>query len=168
MKHLLTFTSLLFIACAIDTGSSAYDNDISPPQSSSHFDTLKFTYNSSSSKHSVEPHYFPSDLEYVGIFKHSHGANLVMKNNTAYQMSIKVNYTIACSVNGNTAEITSETLSFSLDVFEQKESSNSVDGYWHGGMNTIECNGYITSVIPTSYDYSNLQIWTGTFPIATN
>lgn len=168
MKHLLIITSLLFIGCAIDTGSSAYVNDITQPKSSSNYNTLEFGYSSSSNIQSFEPHYFPRDFEYVGIFKTSHGANLVMKNNTASTMSVKVNYTIACSVNGNPAETTSQTLSFSLDMFEQKESSNSVDGYWHGGMKTIECNGYITSVIPTSYDHSNFQIWTGVFPIATN
>lgn len=167
MKCLLTVITMLFVGCANDTGVST-DYDDNTTISSSSYDPYSWMYYSSSSKTpEIAKHYFPTDLEYVGIFKTSNGANLVMRNNTAYTMSVKVNYTISCSVNGKTAQTTTKTLNFSFDMYEQKESSTSVDGYWHGGMDTIECSGTISSIIPNSYDHSNFQTWTGSYPIST-
>lgn len=165
MKCLLAVFTIVFIGCANDTGVNA-DYADNTTISSSSYDSFSWMYSSSSNTPDIVPHYFPTDLEYVGIYKTSTGANLVMKNNTAYTMSVNVNYTISCSVNGKAAETTTKTLGFYLNMYEQKESS-SVDGYWHGGMTTIECTGTITSIIPDYYDKSNFQVWTGSYPIST-
>ncbi len=124
-------------------------------------------YSSSSITSAQHTSVFPTDLSYIGIYKTSSGANLVMKNNTAYSMSVNVNYTVSCSINGKPAQTTTKTLHFTFDMYEQKEHDNSVDGYYHGGMDTIECTGTITSIIPTPYDDSNFQAWTGSYPIST-
>ena len=112
--------------------------------------------------------YFMTDLEYVGIFKHSNGAYLVMKNNTKYYMSVSVNFSISCKVNNKNEDRVTKTLTFPMKMYEQKESTSSIDGYWHGGLDTIECSGTIISIIPSSYDESNFQPWTGNFDIKTN
>lgn len=166
MKWLFAVITMVLVGCANDTGVSAdYDDDTT--LSSSSYEPYSWMYSSSSKTPEIAKHYFPTDLEYVGIYKTSNGANLVMKNNTAYTMSVKVNYTISCSVNGKAAETTTKTLRFYLNMYEQKESSNSVDGYWHGGMTTIDCTGTITSIIPDYSDKSNFQAWTGSYPIST-
>ena len=159
MKCLLAVFILLFIGCANDTGVSAdfYDDTI---LSSSSYDP----FSSSSKTPDIEKHYFPTDLACIGIFKTSNGANLVMKNNTAYRMSVKVNYTISCSVNGKAAETTTETLLFDLNKHEQKESSI-MNVYWFDG-NTRDCTGTITSIIPDYLDESNFQAWTGSYRIS--
>jgi hypothetical protein len=157
---------MLLAGCANDTGVSVVYDDNTTISSSS-YDPYSWMYYSSSSKTpEIAKSDFPTDLEYVGIFKTSTGANLVMKNNTAYTMSVKVNYTISCSVNGKPAKTSTRTLKFKFDMYEQKESSTGVDG-WHGGMDTIECSGSIHSIIPDSYDHSNFQTWTGSYPIST-
>jgi len=164
IKCLLAVFTLMFIGCANDTGVSAdfYDDTT---LSSSSYDPYSLMYSSSSKTPEIAKHYFPTDLEYVGIYKKSTGVNLVMKNNTAYTMSVKVNYTISCSVNGKAAKTTTNTLKFKFDMYEQKESG-SMDG-WHGGMTTIDCTGTITSIIPDYFDESNFQAWTGSYPIST-
>ena len=153
MKCLLAVFTLAFINCANDTNVSAdlYDDTI-------------LSSNSSSKTPDIEKHYFPTDLACIGIFKTSKGANLAMKNNTAYRMSVKVNYTISCSVNGKAAETTTNTLQFDLNKYEQKESSI-VNIYWFDG-NTRDCTGTITSIIPDYLDDSNFQAWTGSYPIS--
>ena len=163
MKCLLAVFILLFIGCANDTGISAdfYDDTI---LSSSSYDTYSWIYSSSSKTHDIEKYYFPTDLVCIGIFKKSNGANLVMQNNTAYRMSVKVNYTISCSVNGKAAETTTNTLLFDLNRYEQKESSI-VNIYWFDG-NTRDCAGTITSIIPDHLDESNFQAWTGSYHIS--
>jgi len=166
MKYLFAVITIVLVGCANDTGVSADYNDDTTLSSSS-YEPFSLMYSSSSKTPEIAKHYFPTDLEYVGIYKKSNGANLVMKNNTAYTMSVKVNYTISCSVDGKTAKTTTETLKFSLNMYEQKESSGSVDGYWHGGMTTIDCTGTITSIIPDYFDDSNFQAWTGSYPIST-
>ena len=165
MKCLLAVFTMAFIGCANDTGVSAdfYDDTT---LSSSSYEQYSLMYSSSSKTPEITKHYFPTDLEYVGIYEKSTGANLVMKNNTAYTMSVKVNYTISCSVNGKAAKTTTKTLKFSFDMYEQKEVG-SVDGYWHGGMTTIDCTGTITSIIPDYSDKSNFQAWSGSYPIST-
>lgn len=166
MKWLFAVITMVLVGCANDTGVNAnYDDDTT--LSSSHYEPYSWMYSSSSKTPNIVKHYFPTDLEYVGIYKTSHGANLVMKNNTAFTMSVKVNYSISCSVNGKTADTTTKTLRFYLDMYEQQESINSLDGYWHGGMNTIDCIGTITSIIPDDNDKSNFQAWTGSYPIST-
>lgn len=166
MKLVFAVIAMVIVGCANDTGVSVdYDDDTT--LSSSSYEPYSWMYSSSSKTPEIAKHYFPTDLEYVGINKTSHGANLVMKNNTAYTMSVKVNYTISCSVNGKAAETTTKTIGFYLNMYEQKESSNSVDGYWHGGMTTIDCTGAITSIIPDYSDKSNFQTWTGSYPIST-
>jgi hypothetical protein len=164
MKCLLAVFILFFIGCANDTGVSAdfYDDTI---LSSSSYDPYSLIYSSSSKTPDIEKHYFPTDLVCIGIFKKSNGANLVMQNNTAYRMSVKVNYTISCSVNGKAAETTTNTLQFDLNKYEQKESSDIVNIYWFDGK-TRDCTGTITSIIPDSYDESNFQAWTGSYRIS--
>jgi hypothetical protein len=163
MKCLLAVFILLFIGCVNDTGISAdfYDDTT---LSSSSYDPYSWMYSSSSKTPDIAKHYFPTDLEYVGIYKKSNGANLVMKNNTAYTMSVKVNYTISCSVNGKAAETTTDTLQFDLNRYEQKES-NIMNNYWFDG-NTRDCTGTITSIIPDYLDESNFQAWTGSYRIS--
>lgn len=160
----------VFVGCAVDTGTSVSLDEQKKqttrqetPSSSS----VLYQYVSSSSSMITYKSTFPTDLAYVGINKKSNGANLVMKNNTTYKMAVKVNYTISCSINGKPAQTTSKTQAFSFDMYEQKESSSSVDGIWHGGMTTIECTGTITSIVPDIFDKSNFQAWTGTYPIST-
>lgn len=166
MKCLLAVITIVFAGCANDTVVSAdYDDDTTI--SSSSYEPYSWMYSSSSKTPDKAKHYFPTDLEYVGIYKTSHGANLVMKNNTAYKMSVKVNYTISCSVNGKAAETTTKTLEFYLNMYELQESSKSVDGYWHTRIETIDCTGTIISIIPAYYDESNFQAWTGSYPIST-
>ena len=110
-------------------------------------------------------HYFTTDLTYVGIYKTSHGANLVMRNNTSYEMMVNVNYSVSCTINGNPKDAVTKTQYFWLKAYEQQESQSSVDGIWWGGLSTIECTGNILSIIPTSTDESNFQIWTGNYHI---
>jgi hypothetical protein len=163
MKCLLAVFILLFIGCVNDTGISAdfYDDTT---LSSSSYDPYSWMYSSSSKTPDIEKHYFPTDLACIGIFKTSKGANLVIKNNTAYRMSVKVNYTISCSVNGKAAETTTDTLQFDLNRYEQKES-NIMNIYWFDG-NTRDCTGTITSIIPDYLDESNFQAWTGSYRIS--
>ena len=153
IKCLLAVFTLVFINCANDTNVNADYND----------DTI-LNSNSSSKTPDIEKHYFPTDLACIGIYKNSNGAELVMKNNTAYRMSVKVNYTISCSVNGKAAETTTETLLFDLNRYEQKESSI-MNVYWFDG-NTRDCTGTITSIIPDYLDDSNFQAWTGSYRIS--
>ena len=142
MKYLLVVFAMVLASCANDTGANAeYDDD--------------------------NKHYFPTDLVYVGISKTSDGANLVMKNNTSYSMAVSINYSVSCVVNGKSDGEVTKTIIFSFDPYEQKESSSSIDGLWHGGMKTIECTGTIMSIVPRSYDQSNFQAWTGNYPIST-
>lgn len=72
MKYILLILTVLFIGCANDTGMNVTEEYEEP---------IKY---SSSSNEQIKS-YFMTDLEYVGIFKHSTGANLVMKNNTKYK-----------------------------------------------------------------------------------
>lgn len=163
VKWLLVVIIMALVGCANDTGVSAdYDDDTI--LSSSSYELYSWIYSSSSKTPEIVKHYFPTDLVCIGIFKKSNGANLVMQNNTAYRMSVKVNYTISCSVNGKAAETTTKTLSFDLNMYEQKESSI-VNIYWFDG-NTRDCTGTITSIIPHSYDESNFQAWTGSYHIS--
>jgi len=170
MKYILLILTVLFIGCANDTGMNVTEEYEEPIKYSSTYSSSSFVwYNSmSSSSNEQIKSYFMTDLEYVGIFKHSTGANLVMKNNTKYEMSVSVNYSILCKVNTKYEYSVTKTLKFTMEMYEQKESTSSIDGYWHGGLNTIECSGTITSIIPTSYDKSNFQSWTGNFDIKTN
>ena len=165
MKFLLTVITMLLAGCANDTGVSVVYDDNTTISSSS-YDPYSWMYSSSSKTPDIEKHYFPTDLEYVGIYEKSTGANLVMKNNTAYTMSVKVNYTISCSVNGAPTKTRTSTLSVSFNMYEKKES-----GYlyrtWLRENDTIECSGTIHSIIPCRYDYSNFQTWTGSYPIST-
>ena len=155
IKCLLAVFTLVFINCANDTNVSAdfYDDT-----------TLSSNSNSNSKTPDIEKHYFPTDLVCIGIYKTSKGANLGMKNNTAYRMSVKVNYTISCSVNGKAAETTTNTRQFDLNKYEQKESSI-MNVYWFDG-NTRDCTGTITSIIPDYLDDSNFQAWTGSYRIS--
>ena len=167
MKYMFLILTVLFIGCAIDTGINVTEEYEEPIKYSSTYSRSSFVSTSSNSNEQIKS-YFMTDLEYVGIFKHSTGANLVMKNNTKYKMSISVNYSILCKVNTKYEYSATKTLTFTMEMYEQKESTSSIDGYWHGGLNTIECSGTITSIIPTSYDKSNFQPWTGNFDIKTN
>lgn len=167
MKYMFLILTVLFIGCAIDTGMNVTEEYEEPIKYSSTYSSSSFVSTSSNSNEQIKS-YFITDLEYVGIFKHSTGANLVMKNNTKYKMSISVNYSILCKVNTKYEYSATKTLTFTMEMYEQKESTSSIDGYWHGGLNTIECSGTITSIIPTSYDKSNFQPWTGNFDIKTN
>ena len=167
MKYMFLILTVLFIGCAIDTGINVTEEYEEPIKYSSTYSSSSFVSTSSNSNEQIKS-YFMTDLEYVGIFKHSTGANLVMKNNTKYKMSISVNYSILCKVNTKYEYSATKTLTFTMEMYEQKESTSSIDGYWHGGLNTIECSGTITSIIPTSYDKSNFQPWTGNFDIKTN
>lgn len=164
IKCLLALFTMVFISCATDTGVSA-DFYSDTALSSSSYDTSSLIYSSSSKTPDIEKHYFPTDLVCIGIYKNSNGATLIMQNNTAYKMSVKVNYTISCSVNGKAAETTTETLLFNFNKYEQKESSNIVNVYWFDG-NTRDCAGTITSIIPDYYDESNFQAWTGSYHIS--
>lgn len=170
MKYILLILTILFIGCANDTGMNVTEEHEEPYFISSTYSSSGFVWHNSISSSSNEQikSYFMTDLEYVGIFKHSTGANLVMKNNTKYEMSVSVNYSILCKVNTKYEYSATKTLKFTMEMYEQKESTSSIDGYWHGGLNTIECSGTITSIIPTSYDKSNFQPWTGNFDIKTN
>jgi hypothetical protein len=141
MKFLLTVITLLLASCANDTGVSVVYEEIAKSD-------------------------FPTDLEYVGIFKESSGVYLVMKNNTAYKMSVELNYTISCSVNGAPTKTMTSTLSVSFNMYEKKESKY-LYRTWLRENDTIECSGTIHSIIPRSYDYSNFQTWTGSYPIST-
>lgn len=161
MKCLFAVITMVLIGCANDTGVNADYNDDTTLSSS--YEPFSLMYSSSSKTPEIAKHYFPTDLEYVGIYKKSNGANLVMKNNTAYTMSVKVNYTISCSVDGKTAETTTKTMGFYLNMYEQKESSIAM----YGGMTTIYCTGTIISIIPDYTDKSNFQAWTGSYPIST-
>ena len=114
---------------------------------------------------SVPPSMFQTELTYIGVIKKSHGIDLVLKNNTAYKMSVKVNVTTSCSVNHKDADVATKTITYNFDMYEQK--SNDVSAYWYGGLDTIECTGAILSIIPTSSDNSNFQPWTGNYPIST-
>ena len=144
MKYIVLVLAVLFIGCANYTGMNA---------------TEKY-----------EKSYFMTDLEYVGIFKHYTGTYLAMKNNTKYYMAVNVNYSIVCKVNNKENYSATGTLRFIMGMYEQKESTSSIDGLdWYGGLDdTIECSGTILSIIPTSYDESNFQLWTGNFAIKTN
>lgn len=184
MKYLIIGLMFLIYGCAVDTGTSVTESDIKNLEqetcetpsilygcsSASIFgpEYVDMMFSSSSKEIEIEKHYFPTDLEYAGIFKHSNGAYLVMKNNTEYEMKINVNYNIFCKVNGKNDYSATKTVNFNLNKYEQKESSTSIDGYWHGGMDSIECKGTITSIVPTAYDKSNFQSWHGNFDISTN
>lgn len=168
MKYILLILAILFIGCANDTGMNVTEYEQHIDYSSSSYSYSSNTLNHSSSSIEQIKSYFMTDLEYVGIFKHSTGANLVMKNNTKYKMSISVNYSIFCKVNNKNDYSATKTLTFTMEMYEQKESTSSIDGYWHGGLDAIECSGTINSIIPTSYDKSNFQPWTGNFDIKTN
>ena len=152
IKCLLVVFTLVFINCANDANVSA-----------DFYDDTTLSSNSYSKTPDIEKHYFPTDLVCIGIYKNSNGANLAMKNNTAYRMSVKVNYKISCSVNGKAAETTTNTLKFNLNKYEQKESSI-MNVYWFDG-NTRDCTGTITSIIPDYLDDSNFQAWTGSYRI---
>lgn len=163
MKYLLVVFAMVLASCANDTGANAeYDDD--NIRSSSSYWWMGY---SSSKANEVAKHYFPTDLVYVGISKTSNGANLVMKNNTSYSMDVSINYSVSCVVNGKSDGEVTKTILFSFDPYEQKESSSSIDGHWHGGMKTIECTGTIMSIVPKYYDQSNFQAWTGNYPIST-
>lgn len=171
MKYILLILTVLFIGCANDTGMNVTEEYEEPIKYSSTYSSSSFVwFNSTMSSSSNEQikSYFMTDLEYVGIFKHSTGANLVMKNNTKYKMAVSVNYSIFCKVNNKNDYSATKTLTFTMEMYEQKESTSSIDGYWHGGLDTIECSGTINSIIPTSYDKSNFQPWSGNFDIKTN
>lgn len=163
MKCLLAVFIMVLVGCTNDTGVSADYNDDTTLSSSS-YAPYSSMYSSSSKTLEIAKHYFPTDLEYVAIYKTWNGANLVMKNNTAYTMSVKVNYTISCSVDGKTAETTTETLRFYLDMHEQQENSII---YLHYNPTIIYCTGTIISIIPDYTDKSNFQAWTGSYPIST-
>lgn len=162
MKCLFAVITMVLVGCSNDTGVSADYNDDTTLSSSS-YEPFSSMYSSSSKTPEIAKHYFPTDLEYVAIYKTSNGANLVMKNNTAYTMSVKVNYTISCSVDGKTAKTTTKTTGFYLNMYEQKESSIV---YLHYNT-TIYCTGTILSIIPDYTDKSNFQAWTGSYPIST-
>lgn len=157
MKWLFAVISMVLVGCANDTGVSADYYDVTTLSSSS-YEPYSWMYSSSSKTPEIAKHYFPTDLEYVGIY----GAELVMKNNTAYQMSVKVNYTISCSVNGGSVTTSVNTIWFNLDMYEQ--ISEPLRSYWSG---TIDCTGTISSIIPAYSDNSNFQTWTGLYPIST-
>ena len=112
---------------------------------------------------SVPPSMFQTELTYIGITKTASGVALVLKNNTEYKMSVKVNVMTSCSVNHKVARDDTYTLTYNFDMYEQisKNVSN-----WYG-VDTIECTGTILSIIPTSSDNSNFQPWTGNYPIST-
>lgn len=181
MKYLIICLMLFIYGCAVDTGTSVTDTDIEKYENQSDCEKYMLLgcdilssssyYNnwlvSSSSKTEIRKHYFMMDLTYIEIAKHSNEARLVMKNNSEYTMGVSINYTIKCIINGKSETNTTKTISFYFNAYEQKESSNSIDGYWHGGMNSIECSGTILSIVPTSSDKSNFQAWTGNYSIST-
>ena len=153
MKALLLLLIAVFAGCAYDTGSGiSYDDSMYV--SSSSYDLWSWTTVSSSSV-TTHSSVFPTDLSYVAINKDPNGVNLVMKNNTAYEMRVNVNYSITCSINGKAATTNIKTAYFSFKMYEQKEYQH-MDGFWHGGMDTITCTGVITSITPASTDRSNL------------
>ena len=116
MKYILLILTVLFIGCANDTGMNVTEEYEEPIKYSSTYSSSFVWYNSmSSSSNEQIKSYFMTDLEYVGIFKHSTGANLVMKNNTKYIMSVSVNYSIFCKVNNKNEYSVTKTLTFSHD-----------------------------------------------------
>ena len=181
MKYLIICLMLFIYGCAVDTGTSVTESDIENYENQSDCEKYMLLgcdilssssyysnwWESSSSKTEIRKHYFMMDLTYIGIVKHSNEAHLVMKNNTEYEMDVSINYTIKCIVNDKSETNATKTISFHFNAFEQKESANSIDGVWHGGMDSIECTGTILSIIPLSYDKSNFQTWTGNYNIST-
>jgi len=182
MKYLIICLMLFIYGCAVDTGTSVTESDIENYENQSDCEKYMLLgcdilssssyYNnwlisSSSNKTEIKKHYFMTDLVYVGITKSSNYAHLVMKNNTEYNMSVAINYTIKCMVNGKSETNTTKTVYFYFNAYEQQESSNSIDGVWHGGMDSIECTGTILSIIPSSGDRSNFQAWSGNYNIST-
>lgn len=114
---------------------------------------------------SSSPSMFPTALSYIGFTKRASGVvNLVLKNNTEYKMSVKVNVMTSCSVNHKSPYDDTQTLTYNFDMYEQI----SKDVHTWYGVDTIECSGTIISIIPTSYDKSNFQPWSGNFDIKTN
>lgn len=145
------------------SGTMTVNNTINYSGSSLESPTTNTTVSETAPKH-----FFPTDLSYVGIYKTTTGAKLVMRNNTSYDMSVDVNYTVTCIVNGKQSDAVTKTQYFRLKQYEQKESQNSIDGIWHGGLNTIDCTGHILSIVPYSTDESNFQVWTGNYQISTH
>lgn len=141
MKHILTLLSFLFIGCAVDTGTS-----VSPIE------------------HDLT---FPTELSYLGMKHTSYGVYLVMKNNTKNYLSVKVNYTLTCSINGNQPETITRTIDFYFGMYEQSESTNLLGLSFIGSIQTIECNGIIHSIVPDIFE-EDFHTWTGEFPISTN
>lgn len=139
MKHILTLLSFLFIGCAVDTGTS-----VSPIE---------------------QDLTFPTELSYLGMKHTSYGVYLVMKNNTKNYLSVKVNYTLTCSINGNSPETNTDTIELYFGMYEQRESSNLL-GYLTRNIQTIECNGIIHSIVPNIFE-EDFHAWTGAFPIST-
>lgn len=167
MKFLLTIAAILLVGCSNAVIASAdYEDDAAV--SSSSYDTFPQMHQSSASETtSLEKHYFPTDLEYVGIVRTQKGAELVMKNNTEYAMLVEIAYEITCSANGKPTQTSVKTRIFSFASHEEKGSINSVNSYWNRGMETIECSGAILSIQPFSSDHSNFQPWEGSYPIST-
>lgn len=182
MKYLIICLMIFIYGCAVDTGTSVTESDIEKYEnqsdcekymligcnilsSSSYYDNLRPPRPSNTTE--IKKHYFTSDLTYIGITKSSNYARLVMKNNTEYEMNVSINYTIKCIVNGKSETNATKTIPFYFKPYEQQESSNSIDGIWHGGMDSITCTGTILSIIPASGDKSNFQAWSGNYNIST-
>lgn len=173
MKYLIILIMLFFIGCTTeDTGINVSEYEQQQTISGQYKLSSSSSYNyiipksSSSSSAAVVQRQFPTHLKYVGITKKTNEAYLVMKNNSAYVLSVNVNYTITCSINGKEPETTTKTQYFSFKAYEQLESNRSIIGYI-SGMKTIECHGYILSVSPGDYE-RNFQAWHGEYPISIN
>lgn len=167
MKFLLTIAAILLVGCSNAVIVSADYEDDAVVSSSSYDQFPQMHQSGASETTSIEKHYFPTDLEYVGIVRTQNGAELVMKNNTGYAMSVEITYEISCSANGKPAQTALKTRVLTFVRHEQKGTINSVNGYWNRGMETIECSGEITSIQPVSFDHSNFQPWEGSYPIST-
>lgn len=167
MKILLSFIfSLVLFGCA----EVSYPTDIEMEQTSqiSSFESILSSSSliaSNSSSSNLQISEFGKDLTFIRIEKNSHGAELVMKNNTEMYMSVTINYEIMCSINNKPAEsLLTKTLSCSLNAYQQV-SCGSIDGIWHGGLDTISCKGNILSITPRSTDKSNFTPFIGYYEI---
>lgn len=167
VKCLLVATVMLLTCCTTDTGISSTIANIDEPYKYSSSSNIS-RYSSSAFNNINHFSIFTVDLTYIGLNKNSHGVSLVMKNNTKYYMSVTINYAGSCTVNGKSTNTFSKSQYFAFNAYEQQESSSSIDHIYHGGLTTIDCSGTILSIVPTNYDESNFQTWTGAFQFSTN
>lgn len=141
---------IVVIGCANDTGTGPASYDEYTPDTK---DTPKAT--------------FPNELTYIGITTRDGNAYLVLKNNTNDYLSVEVNYTVSCAVNGTPGNVITETTSFWFRPYEQKENTSTIDGKYHKTTDTISCSGTILSIIPSLWYDDVFQAWTGHYSIST-